>query len=193
MADKQESLDKEVFTTYDAARLCNANIASIKNWIGKGLLRAFRTPGGHYRIKRRDLELFIRKFNMPWPFAAANRKSVAMLGGDDKLARGLQAAIPGHVLSAHFEPFSFMLAVGLDRPDVVLIDCSSPAYKFNEVVPVLATSPDTRNINIVLMTQGMTRQAETEARKKWNVNDIVDLRAGAQELLQVVRQMIGLE
>ena len=44
------NLDKEVYTTFEVARVCNANITSIKNWIDKGELRAFRTPGGHYRI-----------------------------------------------------------------------------------------------------------------------------------------------
>ena len=40
------NLDKTVFTTFEVARVCNANITSIKNWIEKGNLRAFRSGDG---------------------------------------------------------------------------------------------------------------------------------------------------
>jgi hypothetical protein len=68
-SDAKRLVKKEIFTTFDVSRICQANIASIKNWIMKGYLKAFRTPGGHYRIQKKDLINFLRKYHMPNPFS----------------------------------------------------------------------------------------------------------------------------
>ena len=47
--------DKAVFTTFEAAKLCHVSPLSIINWVNAGRLPAFRTPGGHRRIRREDL------------------------------------------------------------------------------------------------------------------------------------------
>ena len=48
---------KPVFTTFEAAKLCHVSPLSIINWVNAGRLAAFRTPGGHRRIRREDLVL----------------------------------------------------------------------------------------------------------------------------------------
>ena len=46
---------KSVFTTFETAKLCHVSPLSIINWVNAGRLPAFRTPGGHRRIRREDL------------------------------------------------------------------------------------------------------------------------------------------
>lgn len=70
------NLQKDVFTTFDVAKICNANITSIKNWIAGEKLSAFKTPGGHFRIERAALIEFLDQFQMPNPFAAVTRPCV---------------------------------------------------------------------------------------------------------------------
>ena len=79
-------LKKEVFTTFEAANLCNANVSSIKNWIEKGELDAFRTPGGHYRIRNNSLSEFLDKHGMPNPLAETGTKVVAAFQEDQILS-----------------------------------------------------------------------------------------------------------
>jgi excisionase family DNA binding protein len=43
-------------TTGQAARLCSVTSDTVLKWIKKGSLHAVRTAGGHYRIRREDLE-----------------------------------------------------------------------------------------------------------------------------------------
>ena len=52
--------EKAVFTTFEAAKLCHVSPLSIINWVNAGRLPAFRTPGGHRRIRREDLARFMR-------------------------------------------------------------------------------------------------------------------------------------
>ena len=54
---KKASLSqKEILNTGEAAVLMNVTPQTIKNYIYSGKLRSLKTPGGHHRIRRCDLE-----------------------------------------------------------------------------------------------------------------------------------------
>src|SRR6185436_5284748 len=59
--------EKAVFTTFEAAKLCHVSPLSIINWVNASRLTAFRTPGGHRRIRREDLARFMRENGIPLP------------------------------------------------------------------------------------------------------------------------------
>src|SRR4029079_19707530 len=59
--------EKAVFTTFETAKLCQVSPLSIINWVNAGRLSAFRTPGGHRRIRREDLIRFMRDNGIPLP------------------------------------------------------------------------------------------------------------------------------
>ena len=49
------------------AKGCGVSNATVLRWIRAGKLRAFRLPGGHYRIERKALAEFLEKNNLPLP------------------------------------------------------------------------------------------------------------------------------
>lgn len=48
--------DRIWLSTGEAARLCSVERDTVLKWIKRGRIPAVRTPGGHYRIARQDLE-----------------------------------------------------------------------------------------------------------------------------------------
>jgi excisionase family DNA binding protein len=117
------NLKKPVFTTFEAAKICAANITSIKNWIEQGELKAFRTPGGHFRIERAELVQFLDKHNMPNPFSDKVRL-LAMHTDHTFLNR-----FPSKVLtSCHIDhvtnPVDGLISLGQQKPNVVVLDAS---------------------------------------------------------------------
>jgi len=52
-------------TTSDVARYCQVSRSSVSRWIKEGKLRAFATPGGHYRISQKEFKGFLAKYGMP--------------------------------------------------------------------------------------------------------------------------------
>ena len=193
MAEKKKDFrDKMVFTTYDAARICNANIASIKNWIAKGLLRAFRTPGGHFRIKRRDLELFIQKYNMPYPFEEMPKKRIYVIHTDPKVGELVKDLIGTHEFKGFDDFMEGALVVGVDRPDVVLFEYPGPKTVGRDFLKMLQSSPDTRNIQIILVAEKLPQAESMELRKEFHLEDIVEKSDGKAGILEAVSHLLPL-
>lgn len=55
---------KDLLSTRDISRLYFVTPATVLNWIRAGKLRAYSTPGGHYRVRRKDLRAFALLHNM---------------------------------------------------------------------------------------------------------------------------------
>ena len=53
---KVDLMSKEILNTREAAGLLKVTTQTIKNYIYSGKLKALKTPGGHHRIRRIDLE-----------------------------------------------------------------------------------------------------------------------------------------
>ena len=47
-------------TPKEAAKFLNLSLSTIKNYLNDGKLHAFKTPGGHYRISKKDLMKMMR-------------------------------------------------------------------------------------------------------------------------------------
>ncbi len=46
----------EIFTVFQASKHCNVSPKTIINWIEAGHIQAYKTVGGHRRIKKSDME-----------------------------------------------------------------------------------------------------------------------------------------
>ncbi len=55
----------DVFSTHSAAKFCRVTPMTIIRWIDEGRIKAYKTPGGHRRIMRADLEDFCRRNQIP--------------------------------------------------------------------------------------------------------------------------------
>ena len=53
------------YTTFQVARFLGVSPPTVVNWVTGGLLAAYRTPGGHRRIRRSDLIQFALERGFP--------------------------------------------------------------------------------------------------------------------------------
>ena len=67
---------EDIFTVFQASKYCNVSPKTIINWIDAGHIEAYRTVGGHRRIKRSDMEDFMRKQGMTDTFRSTGRPSI---------------------------------------------------------------------------------------------------------------------
>ena len=76
-------MEKEILTTFEAAKYCHVHPGTIKNWIRNEHMKAFKTPGGHRRIYKKDLDRFLKENNIPVLSEKNNRKLKVMIVDKD--------------------------------------------------------------------------------------------------------------
>ena len=62
---KPKLVASELLTASDVAKYCGVTSVTVSRWIKGDKLRAYTTPGGHYRIRKQDFREFLRSSGLP--------------------------------------------------------------------------------------------------------------------------------
>lgn len=59
---------KTAFKTSDVAKICHVTGETVKKWLEEGKIKGYRVgTAGHWRILPKDLALFLKNYNIPFP------------------------------------------------------------------------------------------------------------------------------
>ena len=148
-------MSQEVFTVPQAAKYCAIGRVTLWKYAKSGELKASVTPGGHYRILKKDLEAFARRKGM-YPLATYTPlKQKILIVDDDADIRKLMERI----LSAHqyetetaAEGFEAGVKVPTFQPGLIILDLHMPGIDGFEVCRQIKQNPDTAHIKILIIT-----------------------------------------
>ena len=184
--------EQKAFTTFEAAKICHVTHHSIKNWIKQGLIKASRTPGGHYRILEGDLDSFREKYDM-FPRDKGPVKKRVMIVDDDPDALALRDNI---LTDEGFELIKVSNAteVGLRAaqlsPDLIRLDFLMPEINGFEVSKALRNNELTRSIPIMAVTC-LTKEQDIERIFECGADEYLAKPFKVDQLLEKVRELIG--
>jgi len=175
------------FTTYQISQMVNVDITTVIDWIDKGLLNAYKTPGGHRRVKWDELVEFLKKYDMPIPenVAAgllsrdnkANSNSPAtkkILIVDDNedilefISRALKKFYKNVKIETITEGFIAGKRIAEFKPDLLILDIRLPGMDGFEVLKHLQKE----NLKILVITAYSSKETKEKI-----------LKAGADEYL----------
>ncbi len=184
--------EQKAYTTFEAAKICHVTHHSIKNWIKQGLIKASRTPGGHYRILEEDLDLFREKYDM-FPREKGPSKKRVMVVDDDPEALSLMEKI---LTDEGFElvKVSNATEVGLKAaqlsPDLILLDFLMPEINGFEVCKALRDNELTRSIPIMAVTC-LSKERDIERIFACGADEYLAKPFKVDQLVEKVRELIG--
>ncbi|HNZ18841.1 MAG: response regulator [Candidatus Hydrogenedentes bacterium] len=184
--------EQKAFTTFEAAKICHVTHHSIKNWIKQGLIKASRTPGGHYRILEEDLDSFREKYDM-FPRDKGPMKKRVMIVDDEPDALAMMENI---LMDEGFELIKVSNAteVGLRAaqlsPDLILLDFLMPEINGFEVSKALRNNELTRSIPIMAVT-ALTKEQDIERIFECGADEYLAKPFRIDQLLEKVRELIG--
>ncbi len=138
MSSAEKLSKKKVFTTFEVAEICDVTPVTIQNWIDKDWLRAYRTPGGHRRVRKEALLSFLESRNMPHPFPKRGEiPRVLIVNGDQGLADSLKEALSfdevGYEIQVAHDGFRAGVLYSNAYPDVVILDLNHSSVDGYEV------------------------------------------------------------
>ena len=145
--------DTTPLTTGQVARHCQVSQATIINWIKEGKLKAYTTPGGHYRVLPPDLVSFLDTYHMPVDTALrAQARPRELLVSDSphtaRLAQTLQANRRLELVEAG-DDYEAGAQVARFRPTVVVLNMASTRLDCLALCRRLRTSPEGREIRVL--------------------------------------------
>jgi excisionase family DNA binding protein len=150
---------KEVLTTFEASRYLNVAPKTVSNWIDAGHLKAYRTVGGHRRIRREDLEVFISAQQAGRRTrAASERRTILVLDAEAGGVEAVQQALRDTVPAVEVQAARSLLEVGLKlaelAPDLLILDLGQGGARNGELLRELRSHPATREIKILGLAPG---------------------------------------
>ncbi|MEZ4270564.1 MAG: response regulator [Myxococcota bacterium] len=168
-----------LLTSYQVGSLLQVNPSSVNKWVKDGRIPAFRTPGGHHRIRAADLVSFLKSHRMPVPrlLSNAGKRRVLIVDDDLNQLKSLERVFKTHESRLEIRSvdngIDALVMVGALDPHVVVLDVFMPNLDGIEVCRRLRGMKETENIKVVITSAQLTEEVERQARE-----------AGAYDCLQ---------
>lgn len=186
-------MSKPFYTTSEIAKIFGVYMTTVADWIDSGQLKAFRTGGGHRRVRLEDLELFLKEMRMPVPLEVrSDVPSILIIDDDPDIALMLKERLTGENLRVETAANGFegMYKIGRRRPDVVVVDMMMPGMDGLEVCEEMNSAEELRDVYVIAMTgyeggnlreQAMSKGADAFLKKPLDM----------EELLTVIQNFVG--
>ena len=147
-----------ILTVFQASKYCNVSPRTIINWIDAGHIEAYRTVGGHRRIKQSDLEAFMRKQGIPIPEGELlmERKRILIVDDDpiivETLVQALEEDEHDYEIISASDGFEAGLQVTHFKPHLLILDIMMPDIKGFEVCKRIKADEQTRDTKIIVLS-----------------------------------------
>jgi len=154
----EEPFMDDILTVFQASKYCNVSPKTIINWIEAGHINAYKTVGGHRRIKRSDLEDFMRKQGIPVPEEEiiSERKRILIVDDDaiivETIVQALEEEEYDYEIISASDGFEAGLQVNHFRPHLLILDIMMPDIKGYDVCKKIKTNEDTKDIKIMVLS-----------------------------------------
>lgn len=149
---------KSAYTTYEVAQICNVTMRAVAKWVNSGKLLAFKTPGGHRRIKEDDLVSFLKQHNIPFPDELKDKGFRKILIVDDEkevinlVTKLLKKIDANYKIYSAMNGFEAGKQASSLKPDLLILDLKLPGIDGFEVCKNVKKDPETKAIKILAIT-----------------------------------------
>jgi excisionase family DNA binding protein len=147
-----------------AARYLGVAQSTIRKWSDSGRLRAFKTPGGHRRYRRADLDDFLEGSA---PSSSAG--PVVLIVDDDERLREyvrVNLEMSGYTVHEAGSADEGMRVLDELRPDLVLLDVMMPRVDGWEMLRLMHERHGVGSIPVVMFSGKVDEQAAAEAAER---------------------------
>lgn len=145
-------------STSQAAKMLGVSLGTVQNMVEEGVLDAWKTSGGHRRIKRESVQALLARRGSAQAMPMSSEPSLSVLIAEDdvflqKLYRksmedwGLPLSID--IVSNGFEA---LMSVGQRVPDVLIVDLIMPGMDGYELVRALHGNPTLSSTDIIVVS-----------------------------------------
>lgn len=148
---------QDVCSTREAADRLGVSLRTVQLWSEAGLLRAWKTPGGHRRILTASIDELLQRRTVVSGRRAPGGAFQVLVVEDEPDFRQLfelhlrSWGLPIHLTSAP-SGFEALLQIGASRPDLLITDLRMPGIDGFEMLRSLKASGTLGELEIIVVT-----------------------------------------
>ena len=188
---------EKAYTTFQISKFCNVNHRTVLTWIKQGKLSAFRTPGGHSRVRETDLLAFFKSFNIPIPDELEKTKQHILIVDDEEPILELveEALCSAADLADQVQitkcsnGIDALMLVGKELPDLLILDIFMPNLDGFEVCKRLRSNPDSREIEIIVISGKLVGDTKAHVLEA-GADDVIAKPFTVEQLQEKVRSVL---
>ena len=169
-----------------ACKQLGVNESTLRRWADEGRIRSFRTPGGHRRYKRADLDAFLERSGPGKPA----RGPLVLLVDDDAQVREvvrINLEMEGYAVREAANAEDGLAALEDEAPDLILLDVMMPQVDGWEMLRRVQERHGVGSIPVVMFSGQLDAGAEAVQRGAQGfVGKPFDLRALIEQTKQIV-------
>jgi excisionase family DNA binding protein len=189
---------EDILTVFKASKFCNVSPKTIINWIDSGHIEAYKTVGGHRRIKRSDLERFMRKQGIPIPKQEIAEERIRILVVDDDpiivetIVQALEEDEYDYEVISASDGFEAGLQVNHFKPHLLILDIMMPDIKGYEVCKKIKTNEDTKDTKIIVLSAYLDEE-KFKKMKEYGADVCFSKPLPLPQLKEEVARILGLK
>ena len=162
------AMKDNIYTMGRAADYCSISKETLLRYIKSGELKASRTPGGHNRILKEDLESFMLERGM-YPLASnlSSSNKILIVDDDPKIQDILTRMLSrdGYQTETASDGFEAGAQVMKFKPGLIILDLIMPEMNGFEVCKKVKNEPDTSHIKVLAITGYDTEENKEKIMK----------------------------
>ena len=186
-----------ILGTTDISKACGVTIQTVQSWIDRGVLKAFRTPGGHRRVKKEDFLGFLEKFQFPLYQEIKSIFPRILIADDETDLRNSMKSIvskvfPNAVVTMCSSGADALIHLGLTKPDLAILDVFMSGMSGIQLLEKIKTFPELGKTKVIIIPAHKHKVSEEELKK--NGADIVLFKPfRSNELTEVLQKLVEQE
>ncbi|MCM8778065.1 MAG: response regulator [Candidatus Omnitrophica bacterium] len=187
--------NKKFYTTGDIAEIFGVSRISAYKWIKNGKIKAFKVPGGRYRVTTQGLKEFIKKSGLEEKIPYPDRNIIKILIVDDEklIAQSIKDFLESkhpswHINLAH-DGFEAGRLITIVNPDIIILDLFLPGVNGFYLCRNLKNNEATKNIKIIAIT-GYPTEENIEKIKEYGADAVLSKPFNMDELEKILNKLL---
>ena len=187
----------DILTVFKASKYCNVSPKTIINWIESGHIQAYKTVGGHRRIKMSDLENFMKKQGIPIPKDEMAEERIRILVVDDDpiivetIVQALEEDEYDYEVISASDGFEAGIQVNHFKPHLLILDIMMPDIKGYEVCKKIKSREDTKDTKIIVLSAYLDEE-KFKKMKEYGADICFSKPLPLPQLKEEVARLLGL-
>lgn len=146
--------EKELYSTVEAAKCLHVFTNTVINWISKGFIQCYKTPGGHRKIPAEELIKFVRSHDFYQHLSIRKKRPKILVVEDDEDARNLCISIlDSNKYEIKAVENGFFAGIAKEyRPDVMILDVMLPDIDGESVCRFVRSDNDLKQTKIIAVS-----------------------------------------